>query len=684
MARSTVEVTYGDVDAARLPDGLVEAATVLMELSQRGMVDVVGQRLQIRRQGGYCGLDVWLVLLVYFTMGAGLGFRGFWEVARRHSRQLAALARRRSLPSPASVSRALDAVEFTDVRSVGPWLLVGPSEIAPVLAHPTVQTYDARGEGWHVFDLDPTVTTLRHRALPAAEDLPEPSRRSRETGAPGYSGRKRGDIQFRRVTVQHAGSGAWIHAHLSKGNGDGVADFEPALRTVVDTCSELSHPLDRTVMRSDGELGNVPGFTAFREAHLPFVTRLNRPKLYEDPDVLARLRAATWHIVPDSLSGPRRSAADLGLMTVEPGERTRRPDGSTYEPVTVRVVASIFPNDGAAKRGKTLDGFQVELFATDLPADRWPAAEVVATYFGRTAEENRFAQEDRELGLDRIVSYHLPGQELATLVGLSLWNLRIANGFALDPPPSKRPAQPIRLPVVDERVPQAWPRDPVVASMLARLDWTEILQRWPGWTWDPVSGELRCEDGRVLALTSVRPAEHAAGRTGIIFRRPTSGCEDCPTRDDCLRSDRLKASKHAEIAVPTEIAEGLRARLTLVREHAPMPANVPGKSDTSAARAVTDSLFLPAAARHVDTDVYRGATLRVEVEVPPAPPPRPRLVAADVGNRQRRRKTWSQNLDRYALPDATRVRVEVAGSAALRARLGQQARSAAAANSGHR
>ena len=152
--------------------------------------------------------------------------------------------------------------------------------------------------------------------------------------------------------MQYSGSSAWIHAHQSLGNGEGVIDFE-------------------------------------RE--IPFITRLNRPKPYEDPDILARLRAAKWHLVPDSGAGPQRSAADLGILIVAPGERTRRPDGSRYDSVELRVVASIFPKTREAKRGRTLDGWQVELFAVDLPADAWPAPKAIAACFGRSAQENRFA-----------------------------------------------------------------------------------------------------------------------------------------------------------------------------------------------------------------------------------------------------------------------------------------------------
>lgn len=668
MARGRTNVSYRPKDTSRIPDALREGASLAVELRASGFIEKVGERLRIRRQGGYSGLDGWLLLLLFFTAGAGRGVRAFWELVRGHVVQLAALAGRRRLPSPASVSRMLDSVETGLLRSASSWLLVEGYEGDDVLRHPAVQTYDARGHGWHVFDLDPTVTTLHHRALPAAEDLPEPRRRSEGTGAPGHSGRKRGDLQFRRVTVQHAGSGTWVHAHLSPGNGEGVVDFERALDTVVQTGERLGHPVERMVLRMDGEYGNVPWFTACRERELPFITRLNRPKLYTDPDVLRRLRTARWHEVPDSKAGPRRAAADIGLLTVAAGARTRRPDGSAYAPVTVRVVASVFPKTGKAKRGRTLDGWQVELFAVDLPADAWPAPDAITAYFGRNAEENRFAQEDRELGLDRIISYHLPGQELATVVGLSLWNLRLFRGFRLKPPPAEPPTQELRRAQLDTRIPQGWPRDPVVQAKLAELDWASLLASRPGWSWDPVTAELLCEEGRPLALTTIRPDELTEGRTSAIFRRPSGGCEACSARSGCLRSTHERASKHAELSIPTPVASPLRERLRLVRSS---PSAIQPVSAQPGPSAVADSLFLPARARQAFAAIFRGATIRIEAALP-TPIPKPRLVAVDVADRQRRRKTWAQNVARYALPDDARVNVEVAGSDELRQMLGEQ------------
>ena len=91
-------------------------------------------------------------------------------------------------------------------------------------------------------------------------------------------------------------------------------------------------------------------------------------------------------------------------------------------------------------------------------------------------------------------------------------------------------------------------------------------------------------------------------------------------------------------------------------------------------QAVTDALFLPASARQAFEAVFLGSTLRIKVKVP-EPERRPRLVAVDVADRQRRRKTWEQNVDRYALPDDTKIYAEVSGSAVLRGMLGESPRS---------
>jgi len=239
--------------SCEIPQSLSKRAMVLAGLAASGALDRIGERLHIRRQGGFCGLDIYCLLAVLFADGASTGIRTFWETHWQHMKEIAALAGRKWLASPAAVSRALSAVENELLRPVAGELLTGPCDVLAVMRHPAALHRDRLGAGVHVFDIDPTVTTLRHRALPEDDDLPEPRRRSEDTGKPGTSGRKRGDLPFRRMTVQHAGAGIWLGAQLSKGSGDGLEELKAALEVVGVWCQRLGIALYQAVVRLDGE-----------------------------------------------------------------------------------------------------------------------------------------------------------------------------------------------------------------------------------------------------------------------------------------------------------------------------------------------------------------------------------------------------------------------------------------------
>ena len=732
MARRTAEVTWKKAKSDRIPEDLGEGVALVVDLDRRGVLEWFAAHIRIRREGGYCGFDVALFLVLYFATSPAVGIRKFWDRVRLCSRKLAATARRTQLPSPASVSRALAAVEPELFQPEVESLLSEGADIDKVLRHPAVQTYDGCGDGWHVFDFDPTVTTLRHRALPEGEGLPAARRRSVPAAAPGYPGRKRGEVQFSRGTLQHAGSSAWLHAMLGTGNGDGHAELEAALGVVVRTCNRLRHPLDRALLRIDGGFGWVPYFAACRAHGIPFLTRLTRPQMFEQPEVLSALRNGIWHMVPDSLSGPQRSALDLGIVTVPPGHATRREDGTPYDPVAVRIVVSRYPRSEKTGHGRLIDGWQYEMFAVDVPADALPAPEAVAMYFGRAGQENRFAQEDREVGLDRIFSYHLPGQEFAVVVGLFTWNLRLVHGFELAPPPAVRPvqeayvsrldprcappvapppadrtsgvAQPSEAPPADDApsaaaAPSASESAPVaplpepdrtsLLEELRRIDWDHSLRTHPGWSFDSAAGRLRCKDGRELVLTTVRKGEHAKGRTHIIFCRPAGGCDPCAERSGCLHSRSRRTSKHIEFSVPTSTADHLRELLRTHRractEARSRQAAATAQSPTKRARrsfpiaplapviallSVVTSLFLPALARQILRTAASGLTITVAVTDLPPWTPRPVLIAESVGDRQHRRKTWRQNFQRYALDPEAHVRIKITGGEGIRRLLG--------------
>jgi hypothetical protein len=402
------------------------------------------QQLKIQREGGYAGIDALMFLLYYFASGLRIGIKEFSDRAREFHERLAAVGERLRLPTQASMSRILAAVDADTAQVFGHWLLRQAPGTATVLRHPSVLTHDATGAGWHVFDWDPTVTTLRHRALPTIEGTPEARRRSESMAARGYPGRKRGDVQFSRGTLQHAGSGLWLGIEMAPGNGSLRENFQAALEQVKATCEQASIERERTIVRADGAAGNVPFITACIEARVRYITRLAHYQLLQDSSIVAHLNGATWYEVPSSGSGPTRQAADLGRVVLEPAPGSLRTDGSTYERVEVRVVVSRFPSRTPDGRGAgvVIDSWQYELYATDLELDAWPEGEIVAGYYARSGQENRFFQEDRELGLDRIFSYHLPGQQLATLAGLFVWNFHICRGMDLARPPEALPEQP--------------------------------------------------------------------------------------------------------------------------------------------------------------------------------------------------------------------------------------------------
>jgi hypothetical protein len=69
--------------------------------------------------------------------------------------------------------------------------------------------FDRQGNRYLVFDVDGTREAARQRALPKTADRPAPQRRLRPLCAPGYTGRKRGEVVRSRTTVLQAHTHQW-------------------------------------------------------------------------------------------------------------------------------------------------------------------------------------------------------------------------------------------------------------------------------------------------------------------------------------------------------------------------------------------------------------------------------------------------------------------------------------------
>lgn len=595
--------------AGELPSGFGESAMVVQWLQDRGYWDELKTKLQARRQGGFVGVDVLLFLLLFFATGVHRSLKRFGQWTTPYRKELAGLGGRKAFATPSSVSRYLSAIQFADVRALTQWLLVEACDATALLQHPAVATYDTEDVAWHVFDWDGTSTALRHRALPLGDDLPEPVRRSAQTGSAGYTGRKRGEIRFMRATLQHAGTGLWLDAVLSPERSDTAASLPSALDAIETTCWKAGLARDRVVLRTDGCGGNVPFITACRKRQTPFLLRSAHYGLLEEPAIMEALRQATWYEVPSSGSGPTRLAAELGDVLLQPSKNTTTDEGERFEPVCVRMVISRFATAQKSGAGVVIDGWQYELYATDLPTEAWPAAETVELYYGRCGQENRFAQEDRELELDRIFSYNLPGQELASVVALFLWNWRTTLGFAENPPPPKRPTRVARNAVVAEPLPDVVDRvvtqytadapvpgmassdspasvePPTLASpadggtpstsepstsaleqslptLLNQLPWDEITAGLePNWERAETPGALRCPAGALLPVRAVTAPRH--GRAARVkFLASLSSCRSCSPQLRCIDAVATGSAKNVTRAIAPALADALHPLLT--------------------------------------------------------------------------------------------------------------------------
>lgn len=697
-----------------LPESLNEAAALFDTM--RGAIGEIGNRCEIRREGGFSGGDVVLFLMAYFASTPGSGLKDFYAGAKPWWRHLASIASRRLLPSPPSMSRALSRADHELVRPFGRWLLTESLDIRQLLDHPVAQQRDAKGQVWHVFHFDPTTPALRQRALPAREGFPGAVRRADRLAKPGRSGRKRGEVVFTRSVLQHGGSGLWIDMRVDAGHGEARDQLASAVDAVVHVCNHIHHPPELAVTCCDGQWGGIPSIAAFRAKDTRFVTRCSRYKLLEQPEIRRALRSASWYLVPDSGSGPQRGCADVGWVLLEPGQGTRRSDGTEYAPERVRIVVTRYPVSDHVKRhgrGHLIDGTVYELFATDLDEESWPAEAVCEAYFARCGQENRFAQEDREFQLDRIYAYEPAGQELASIVGAFVWNWRVLAGFLSNPPkPEDVPCQHIAAPERDQRVFPALPvedapepptaaadsapehedepgvpRPPIdhvrredfrdQARQLMRAHLPGLFQgshlQAKGWHIDKSRGALICPEGQLFSWCSTENNPKGTSPQAMFRTSRHGTCAACPRKTSCRRNPDATKNYHPTLVIPSALAARVTTPKDLIpqpppqRPH-PAPVVLPPTPSRGSLH-VTVATLLPAQARKIARSLLIGIT--IEVDVPPLPArshPHP-LVAPDARRRRHGRCTHAENIGRYALPQSTTVHIRQNGSVEKLARL---------------
>lgn len=653
-----------------VPDRLKQSLMFLDRLHGSGVFQQASERFWVARRPGGTITDALTYLVAYFAAPGSLwGLRGFYLDNADWNRVLAAAAGRARLMSPSSLSRFLGVVPTQELATFGSWLLREGSGALDLLRSPHVQSRDGRGNYWHILDFDPTRTAVRERALLEDPAFPQGQRRLAELCVPGHFGRKRGERGRSEHVLEHHGAGVVLQTTTHPGNGSAHLQFQAALSAAVELGNALGHPLARIVVRADGEFGQIPFVADAQTAGVSLITRCSRyAAVLSDSELRRRLRAARWERVPDSGSGPRRHALDLGVVALGAAEPTLRADGTPHEPITVRLVASRYAETSHLGVGHSIDGERLELFMTlGIDAGAWSAADVVATYYGRIAQENRFAQMDHE-SHSQLCSQSVGGEHLARMVAALVWNLRIVEGERLNPISSASPPMQVgREPTMVDLTPLALAEmsasegasgeppihhaePPSVDAVLAAID-IDGQAKARQMTWDPTTRTVTRE-GATYKLA--RP-EHRGHRLRLRFATVGSRARKRVDFDiHRADADRLFQAWNLEARrtgrAPLRIPEIPPVVRVLAEVHVEAPVAVP-----------CHAAFLPAIARHALARHLHAHNMLVTISIEPADPITSRhpMVEYDIRRRRHQRFSRAEQAARNARPPGVELRVAI-------------------------
>lgn len=617
-----------EVEVVPLERRLVRAVKVIRRAEELGIWDRLRSSVHLRRRASsYEAVDVTLFLVACFASGYGDNLKGFAKETASSGRGLAALAGRDRWMIQSGVSRALSAVcdeclkELIEVTR-GMWPQALALQNLQALGH-----RDAFDRPWQVFHYDGSVVPVRQRQLPKGNGLPAPRRSSEAIAARGYPGRKRAEAVVQRTLTQDAHSTWWVACSVEPGNGDAqamaVVGAGEAAAFAVDTPQRPP-----AVLVADGGGGGWAPLRAAIEMGLYGLVRCSNYDWLDADDVRQRLYDPGWFAVPDSRSGPSRSAKELGIW--------RDTSGHTFRVIVSRFAAAEAKTERGGA-GRQIDGWHYELFLFDAPADAWPAHEAVSLYYDRCGQENRFAMLNRRYHLGRIFNFHQQGQAFATLVALMAWNVEVLlgaealGGWDEDHPdlaPTPRSDVPVPPPapgidpadaivavatasseehrcepeatanaainveappsaceheeIVNEAGDGIEPDEPASESLRPSTDTTieQAISRkmgdWvanhPGWTTHGPT--LECPAGTLMTSSLI-------GSTGtsvtIRFRAPARACRGCPLLGSCTTSanaPRFRKDFHLR-AKATRVTEDDLAGLAFYRRNTLSPTACP-------------------------------------------------------------------------------------------------------------
>ncbi len=526
MTQSSVSIQITPESAPSIPSWFAEVAAFAQVLTHAGILKAIEEQVRFSRArvGQYDLIDFVVVLIGYAVSGEP-SLLAFYERLLPFAEVFMALFGRHLLPHRSTLSRFLAALDQASVEALRTLFEDDLLKRKP---------FDSRGGLWDrcgrqylVMDVDGTRQAARQRTLPQQEALPAPHRRLDRVCAPGYLGRKRGEVLRTRTTLLQTHTHQFLGTFGGAGNGDYRGELLRALQVITSYASRLAISPAQVLLRLDGLYGDPAPLTDVLSADVGMIARCKDYALLDLEVVRLRLTRPPDQVTTHPESGVTRVLFDCLQVPLTPCGPC------------VRLVVATHPATAASPAvGVERAGVVYELFVSTLPAPAFSAGDVLDLYLHRGAFETVLADEDREQDPDRWCSHTPNGQEFWQILCQWVWNLRLELGQKLSPS-QLRTTEFAKATLVEPEpfVEPARPEEPTPPVKYGPPQWARpsFTAGFPGSAFTPQpDGTLRCPADRPLYPQERRPERDGSIR--VLYAARIGHCRCCPLRARCQES----------------------------------------------------------------------------------------------------------------------------------------------------
>jgi hypothetical protein len=526
MTHPSVTIQIDPQSVPSIPFWMGEVATVAQVLTHLGLLKAIQDHVRFARAriGQYETID-FVVVLVGYALSGEPTLKGFYARLKPFAETFMALFGRHHLPDRSTLSRYLSALDQASVEALRTLFENDLVKRREALASPG-GLWDRLGQQYVVVDVDGTKQAARQRALPRLESLPDPHRRFDQVAAPGYVGRKRGEVLRTRTTVLQAHTHQFLGTFGGAGNGDYRGELKRAIQAITSYAASLSLPFSQILIRLDGLYGNAAPLADVLTSGFGLIARGRDYALLDRPEIQAALACPPVEVCTHPESGALRALYDCPDIALTP-------TGPQVRLIVATHPASSTPPSIGVQRGNMV----YEMFVTMLAAKAFSAKDVLDLYLHRGSFETVLADEDREQDPDRWCSRTPCGQEFWQILSQWMWNLRLELGQHLSPTEMRTTefAPALEAAPVPEAAsaPEAAPA-PVKYGppQWARRSFTDGF---------PGSAFLLQPDGSLLCPANhpLYPQERRPERDGsyrLLYAARIGDCRNCELRAQCQES----------------------------------------------------------------------------------------------------------------------------------------------------